>query len=387
MPKVKLTKSVVDKIKFTEKGQTLFCDTELSGFYLIVGMRAKTYIAQKDIQGRSVRVTIGRHGHFTPEEARRIAREHLHLMAQGINPNQLKKEEQEREVTLRAVLDSYCVTRKSLGERTKFDYNYLVGKYLPDWENRLMVEIKKEEIIKRHAEIGKRHGQRVANHTLHVLRALFNHAEATFEICEVNPVTYLSKVKAWFPEKRRRTYIKPHQLKAWWEGVQALENDTFRDFFILLAFTGLRRGEGARLRWEDIDFKDRTLTLPVTKNGDEHTLPMGDYLFDMLESRRQRYGNYVHVFPGSGERGHLAEPRKGVKRVCDTSGITFTCHDLRRTFITIAESLDISSYALKRLLNHRAGDVTSGYIVIDVERLRTPMQRIENFILERVFEK
>ena len=65
------------------------------------------------------------------------------------------------------------------------------------------------------------------------------------------------------------------------------------------------------------------------------------------------------------------------------SGVPFALHDLRRTFATIAESLDISTYAVKRLLNHSVdqNDVTSGYIVTDVERLRKPMQQIDNFIL------
>ena len=60
-------------------------------------------------------------------------------------------------------------------------------------------------------------------------------------------------------------------------------------------------------------------------------------------------------------------------------------HDLRRTFITIAESLDIPAYALKRLLNHKtANDVTAGYIITDVERLRRPMQQITDHILSLV---
>lgn len=69
--------------------------------------------------------------------------------------------------------------------------------------------------------------------------------------------------------------------------------------------------------------------------------------------------------------------------VTKASGIAFTVHDLRRTFITIAESLDISAYALKRLLNHKmTNDVTAGYIIADVERLRKPMQQITDFILK-----
>jgi integrase len=59
-----------------------------------------------------------------------------------------------------------------------------------------------------------------------------------------------------------------------------------------------------------------------------------------------------------------------------------TLHDLRRTFITVAEGMDISTYTLKRLLNHKdRRDVTAGYIVLNVERLREPMQRIATFIL------
>ena len=58
---------------------------------------------------------------------------------------------------------------------------------------------------------------------------------------------------------------------------------------------------------------------------------------------------------------------------------------LRRTFITIAESLDIPYYALKRLLNHsQANDVTAGYIINDVERLREPMDKISNKIQELI---
>ena len=64
------------------------------------------------------------------------------------------------------------------------------------------------------------------------------------------------------------------------------------------------------------------------------------------------------------------------------SGVSFTVHDLRRTLITIAESLDIAAYALKRLLNHKmTNDVTAGYIITDVERLRAPMQKITDYML------
>ncbi len=55
-------------------------------------------------------------------------------------------------------------------------------------------------------------------------------------------------------------------------------------------------------------------------------------------------------------------------KVAELAEVNFTVHDLRRTFITTVESLDIPAYALKRLLNHKMNhDVTAGYIIMDVE--------------------
>jgi len=73
-----------------------------------------------------------------------------------------------------------------------------------------------------------------------------------------------------------------------------------------------------------------------------------------------------------------------MQKITQVSGVTFTMHDLRRTFTTTAESLDISTYALKRLLNHKMNsDVTAGYIITDVERLHKPMQQITDYILSK----
>jgi len=77
------------------------------------------------------------------------------------------------------------------------------------------------------------------------------------------------------------------------------------------------------------------------------------------------------------------EPKNFSQRVTAASGVTFTLHDLRRTYITIAESLDIPHCALKRLLNHRSSaDVTGGYIIINVDRLRGPVDLISERILK-----
>ena len=115
---------------------------------------------------------------------------------------------------------------------------------------------------------------------------------------------------------------------------------------------------------QNIDFNSKTLTVIETKNKSHHTLPTSDFIFSLLQARYNNAHTVInskYVFPGNGAGGYLVEPRKQIAKVVKTSAIPFTLHDLRRTFITIAESLDISAYALKRLLNHQSnGDVTSG---------------------------
>ena len=57
-------------------------------------------------------------------------------------------------------------------------------------------------------------------------------------------------------------------------------------------------------------------------------------------------------------------------------------HDLRRLFITQAVALDLSTFAVKRLVNHSMGsDVTSRYVVSDAEGLRGSIPKIEDRLL------
>ena len=84
--------------------------------------------------------------------------------------------------------------------------------------------------------------------------------------------------------------IKNHQLIAWHEGLTKLgEQEDYpqaimwKDYFLLILFTGLRRMEAASLRWPDIDFKAKTFTVQDTKNREIHTLPMTDFLYELFQ--------------------------------------------------------------------------------------------------------
>ena len=205
---------------------------------------------------------------------------------------------------------------------------------------------------------------------------------------ELNFMRGRNNLRAWYRINRRQTMIKHYELAAWYESVMNLKNDTVapnreavRDFLLLLLFTGLRRSEATRLTWSRVDFRDRTLKVTDTKNHTDHVLPLTDFLYDLLAVRKSR-ATTAYVFANELGKGGLTDPKKQIRNVVNDSGVSFSAHDLRRTFITIAESLDISVYALKRLLNHKmTNDVTAGYIITDVYRLRVPMQKITDYIL------
>lgn len=387
---MKLTKKIVDDAQLpVGKDQIFYRDEQLKGFALrVTASGTKSFVVEKNIGNKVRRITLGKYGALTVEQARKEAQKIIGQIATGIDPIAEKQALKISVITLDQVFNDYKQARKSLKHNTLYNYERVLNIGFSGWKSKPFLSITKDKVAKHHEKLGKEHGEAYANLAMRLLRALFNFAEGQYEdtqgksVVTENPVKRLSQTRAWYRIERRQTFIKVHELEPWYGGVQQLQNETLRDYLLLLMFTGLRRQEAATLRWDMIDLMDKTLTVLDTKNHEPHTLPLSNYLYELLSLRRHNKIN-DYVFPGTGAAGHIIEPRKQMVHVTKASGVHFTVHDLRRTFITIAEGLDISAYALKRLMNHKMnGDITAGYIVTDVERLRKPMQQITDYILK-----
>jgi hypothetical protein len=68
MPKIKFTKTEIDRLKNTTKGQIIYWDTETPGLGLVVGMNVKTFRLQLDVKDssrasgyRTLKKTLGRY--------------------------------------------------------------------------------------------------------------------------------------------------------------------------------------------------------------------------------------------------------------------------------------------------------------------------------------
>ena len=84
------------------------------------------------------------------------------------------------------------------------------------------------------------------------------------------------------------------EIKLVWD---AASEHPFGTILKLLILTGQRWGEIASLRWDYIDEKARTITLPDTKNGTEHCFPYGQMVADILDNI-PRLNSTSLLFPG-----------------------------------------------------------------------------------------
>ncbi|MDR3476609.1 MAG: integrase family protein [Gammaproteobacteria bacterium] len=386
---MRISKGNVERAKTpSDKDQAFYRDDKLKGFALRVTAKGvKSFVVETLIGNKVRRITLGQYGKLTAVQARKEAQKILGKIATGGDPVADRKEAKVKTVTLKEVFDKYIQTRNSLKPTTIADYERVMLESFDDWKKKPLLEITKDMVAKRHTRVGERSHAR-ANLAMRLLRALFNFAMGQYEdtkgrsLITENPVKRLSQSRSWFRVEKRQGYIKAHELKPWYEGVSKLENEVLRDYLLLMIFTGLRRQEGAQLKWRQVDLNAKTLTISNTKNNLAHTLPIPDFIEDIFKQRKESSVN-EYVFPGTGAGGYIVEPRKQMVKVIESSGISFILHDLRRTFLTVAESLDISAYAVKRLANHKMNnDVTSGYIITDVERLRKPMQQIADYFMK-----
>jgi integrase len=266
------------------------------------------------------------------------------------------------------VLEDY-IRDKALGARTEEDYRGLLKRYWADYLDRPVTNLGPDEFLSRYREI-KSPSQ--ANHSTRIVRALYRYFNAANDdALPIPTVKALAIDGAHRLDPRQRMVARDEQAK-WIGAVDAKAGPTARDLFRLLALTGLRQGEGLALTWDNIDLDRRVLTVPITKNGKPHSLPIGIRLAKLLDARRALSGEKVFSIS-------VRNTRFSVARVVEASGVAWSCHDLRRGFATAATRLGIPDRAVKRLMNHSENDVTGKhYIWLDVEDVRPHIEAIED---------
>lgn len=331
MPQIKINNTNVKSIPLPASGQVFYWDTELKGFGVKATPEFLAYVTQRRIGGRSgktIRHILGRHGEITPTQARTKAAAALSNLRVGVDLNvekkQRKKDRTVRGITLAKAFADFKASR-TLRPRTIQTYDENINRTLQDWLQLPLTSITPDMVQKRHKALSTAgrngRGRGSANQAMRLLRVIFNYAMITYDdgkgqpLLTENPTKRLSQLAAWNKLEPRDTIIQPHNLKPWYKAVMSLENETLRDYFLFLIFSGLRRTETMLLQWTFLDKKGKILTVPaeISKTGKKRQVPITEELEAILTSR---WDNMVDgnpfIFAQKDGLKHIVEPKRAV---------------------------------------------------------------------------
>ncbi len=156
MPTVKITNPALRAmLPSPEPGkQILYWDSDLAGFGVRIAPGGKmTYIVQRDVKGKTRRISLGPLAPFPLSDARNLAQEEIGNMLRGIDPVVEKRKIRASSFTLGAALDYYLEKNRELREKTKKDFRSTIEKNLSTWLSTSLREIDRDMVEKRHNDI------------------------------------------------------------------------------------------------------------------------------------------------------------------------------------------------------------------------------------------
>ena len=206
-----ISKRSVDALR-CKAGQdrTFLWDDGVEGFGVAVFPSGKkVFVAQFRQNGRSRRITLGRYGALTPEQARSKAKKLLGAVEDGADP--IKARRDARAVrTFKELSDEFmrlhvAVKRK---DRTAEEYQKLLNAHiLPAIGSRLLSDIRRVDVARLHANLSDR--SRTANHCLALISSIWNWAARRDEVTfEANPAKGIERN----PEKGKERFLSSDEL-------------------------------------------------------------------------------------------------------------------------------------------------------------------------------
>lgn len=394
-PQLKLTQALLKALP-SDDTEYAVRDTEQAGLRARVHPKGgKVIEVYKKPTGsnKAVTVRICKFGELPvtgKNSIRTKAQQVLAELVAGHNPNVVKSQKVE-DITLSQALEQYLdeqTTHSSrpMAESTEAKYRQVVNKHAKKWLQRPLRDLTPNKALKLHRDVSEK-SQAQANYLIRVLRALVNYTnDMNMEYPQfvpiANPALLITRRKSWNTEIPRSRTLDAETLPDWWQAVGDIADEQangqlWSAYLRCTLLMGARMRELLKLTWDDVDLKNGTITLRDTKAGNDVKLPVSQYVLTLLKERHKVAQNESGPFA-------LKSPRVVVARVIELSSVTFTMHDLRRTFASVGEKV-VSYASLKRLLNHSipASDITlRHYINLDVERLRDDTQAITDAILK-----
>src|SRR5574340_364129 len=313
----KLTKKLIEGAACPTQGQTFLRDDVLRGFGVRLTPGSKSFFLEKLIHGQVRRMTLGRFGEMTLDEARANAKKRMVEIDEGRDP--VAERRQRSIAPTFHDLEKMYLTRHAALKKSRANDEAILNHHLSYLRPRKLVTITRDEIARLHSKIGtepssvirpgrpvQRPMPRTANQTLALLRSMLNLA-MDWGLLPPGPNPCLRIKK--FPEVSRERFVKPDELPKLWAAIQSEPNVFVRGAFFVALLTGARRDEVLTMRWHDLDLQQGTWTIPQTKAGRSHVIPLPVPVMQEL-LQLPRFADNEHVFPGRWNHSHLVNVSK-----------------------------------------------------------------------------
>lgn len=376
-----LSDSSVARVNCSGNARQVIHDSHLVGFQMVAGARSRVF----RVRLRGSYRTLGHWPVMSAEEARAAALDALRArlgvaarqdvarieVAPRPEPVRVAKPKTKPAPTLQEVFKEYRNTRK-LKSSTADDYQRVFNRYAYDWLEMGWLSIAPGAFEKRFNEVSAK-SKAQANQLARIFSAVWSFASAKYGVTAINPTLRLKAMGGMHHIKPKDGTVPDAMQPKWWAAVEALDDREVAAALVFIALTGCRRGEALKLKTTDIDWQAKTVTFPDTKNGTAHRLPLCRRLYAFLHAHCA--GRDGLVFDVTVRRTELT-----VDGLAKRLGFKWTIHDLRRTFVTLAQRTLNDLATVKRLVNHSdGGDVTlRHYLKLSVEDLRVAMQQVED---------
>lgn len=371
----KLTKRFIDRVKPQARDYFIF-DEDMPGFGLrVMPSGKKSYMVQYRAGGRTRRVTFGRVGIMTPDEARNEARGLLGAVSKGHNPAEeigaRRKSPTIGEVCERFLKEHVAHHCKPSTER---EYRRSVNLFIkPAIGTFRILDVKRSDIAKLHHDM--RHIPYQANRTLGVLSKLFNLSEVWgLRPDGSNPCRHVKKYR----EEKRQRFLTADELTRIGHALEQElrehpESKSAVAAIELLILTGCRLGEIQTLKWSYVN--GNSLILPDSKTGPK-TVYLGQAAMDVL-SGIERLPDNEYVITGNVPGQYLTDLERPWRRIRARAGLSdVRIHDLRHTFASGAIAIGESLPMIGKLLGHSQVQTTARYAHLAENPVKQSADRI-----------
>jgi integrase len=357
MPRIKLTKSAIDLLP-TPKSDVVYWDMAAPGFGVKVTPKGrKVFIVLYRTGGAGSKLrkyTIGPYGRVTLHQARVAAQKVFTAKLEGRDPAGEKREAKRRIVADRVedLLEAFIAQRVSQNRSVAEISRLLRREVGKPWAGRSIHEIGKRDVVEAISAIEQRGAPATANKTLKSIKAFLRWCVGR-AILDQSPA---EGVPLPTKEVARDKVLSDKELA---EVVLAARKigDPYGGIVELLALTGQRREEVARLTWEELDLVRRIWILPKsrTKNNKEHVVHLSEASTGVLK-RTDKHGLFVFSVLGAGPFNQFSRAKRQLDQLSGVTG--WRLHDLRRTCVSGMARLGIAPHIADKILNHQSGTIS-----------------------------